>query len=261
MTATHLAYQAARDIGVMRPGQTLSQDSLNDILESLNQMLDQWQLDRFMVFSERADSYPMTAGIQYYLIGPGAAPTVIGGVQFGAFNTVRPVEIDRANIIINTVMPVVRYPCHNRNAQQWAAIRVQNIPFAIPQVFYYDKNFNSSGQAVVNFWPGPQATYLFEAFTWQQLQSFADLTTNYAFPPGYANCIRKNLAVEIAPMMKVYFKIPEPLLDRVTEQARKAKEDVMSYNAPDPVANCDSAFRGSGRGGGWIYATGESGRR
>lgn len=37
--------------------------------------------------------------------------------------------------------------------------------------------------------------------------AFADATTNYNFSPGYQELIQANLAVRIAPMMKIYAKI------------------------------------------------------
>jgi hypothetical protein len=48
--ATQISYSAYRDIGGTRPGQGLSADFLADCLVALNEILDQWQLNRDFVF-------------------------------------------------------------------------------------------------------------------------------------------------------------------------------------------------------------------
>jgi hypothetical protein len=251
MTATQLIERALRDIGGLRAGQHTSPDILADGLAQLNDMLDQWQLDRLMIYAILANQYPLVAGVQTITIGPVGA----------AITAPRPNQIENANIILNTVNPVVRVPVDIINSDQWADIRVQSLPFAIPQKLYYDKGFNQpNGFGTLNLWPGPGASYLLELFTWQQLQQFADLTTNYTFPPGYSNCIRKNLAVAVAPMMKLNSKDANPLLQIVVAQAAESKAVLMSYNAPMPVLAVDPAFCGGGARSAFNYATGESGR-
>lgn len=58
------------------------------------------------------------------------------------------------------------------------------------------------------------------------LASFADLVTTYNLAPGFTIALRKSLAVKIAPMMKVYWKIPEPLLQEVAADAEAARTAV-----------------------------------
>ena len=254
VTATQIAYRALRDIGCLRPGQSTSSDVLNDMLSALNEMIDQWLLDQLMVFSVRADIYNLVASQQVYTIGPVGAN----------FIAPRPTEVQDANILLTNVSPVVRLAMEIINVDTWAAIRVRVIPSAIPLMLYYDKNFDPvNGFATLNMWPGPLLNYQLELFSWQQLQSFADLVTSYNIPPGYATALRKNLSVEIVPMMEIYSKLsrteaPRPdMVDRVTEQARHAKEEIQSYNAPTPRLTIDEAYR-AGRGAAWNYAIGEA---
>lgn len=267
-TATQLGYKAQRHLGILRPGQSGSPDTNNDILSELNDMLDAWQLDRRKVFAIRADQYNLIGGVQFYFIGQGATGSVINGVQYGAFNTQRPTEIEDANLIINTAgaQPPVRKPIEIVTAQQWAAIAVQQIPFALPLKLWYDNNFTSGGTTftgfgVISLWPGPLTAYQIELFTTQnigQLLTFADLMTAYSFPPGYADAITLSLAEKIAPMMQVYLKIKDPLTAEVKRQASAAREAIESYNAPSPMMMCDPAFRNANAGG-FNYATGEIG--
>jgi hypothetical protein len=264
-TLTQLAYQALRDLGGLLPGQTTSPDVLNDIFTVANEMLDSWLLEKYLVYADTASAYTLTPGVQQYLIGPnnpGALPPGAAWIQ-----AARPTRIDDANVILNTVTPVVRLQVSLLNRDQWAAIAVQQLPDAIPLNLYYDGNFdNTFGYGTLNIWPGPLTNYQLELYTWQQLQQFQDLTTPLSFPPGYALMIRKNLAVHIAPMMKLYNKlgrvsweISEATLTQVAAQAKEAKDAVVSYNAPQLVMSCDPAYL-SKRGNAWNYALGTLGR-
>lgn len=251
--------RALRDLGGLRAGQTTSTDIYADCFAALNEMLDTALLDELMVFTIRIDAYPLTAGLQSYTIGPSGAN----------ITAARPTRIEEANIIINTVTPVVRTPLELLNDAQWSAIRVQSIPNALPLKLYYDGGFDaSSGFATLFLWPGPVASYQLELFTWQQLTSFANQTTAYNFPPGYVQWMRKQLAVEIAPMMmlhnklgRISWQVSESALALVKEHAIAAKAAIQSYNAPSPIMAGDPAFSGVSRRGGWNYSIGESRRR
>jgi hypothetical protein len=255
---TKFAYQALRDIGCLRPGQITSIDVLTDIQDEANQMIEGWQLDGYKIFTTRIDQYNLVGGTQIYTIGPNeVAPN---------FTAPRPTRIEYANIILNTVSPVVRTPVDVIQDQGWAGIAVQQIPFALPLKLYYDGGYDQTrGYATIYLWPGPLASYQLELFTWQQLVSFADLTTSYNFPPGYARAIRKNLAVSIAPMMEIYSKLAklsrprQALLAQVKQDARESMAILESYNSSPKTLPGDPAFM-SGDRGGWNYAIGESSR-
>ena len=276
-TATQVIQNALREISELRPGQSTSVDVNNELLNTLNDMLDLWQLDSRKVWAIRPDPYTLTAGVQFYLIGPGAAATVINGVQYGAFNTVRPLEIKAANWVDNTVSPTVRRPIEVLNYQQWAGIAVQQIPFAIPLKLWYDRNFSETasiaanvpaGLGTIRLWPGPLAAYQIELFTTQsiaQLLAFVDLTTAYAFPPGYAEAIGLSFAERIGPRMATYLKIPRTefygeIFPDIKRMARAAREAIESYNSPEVFMEVDPGFRGSQRSS-WNYAIGESNPR
>lgn len=256
VTATQLITRSLKDLGCLRPGQSAGASELADGLDALNEHIDSDILNPLMLYAFRPDIYTMTAGLQTYQIGPGqVAPN---------FNTTRPTDIERANVLLNTVAPVVRLPLHLADVDEWAAIRVRQIQFAIPLELYYDRNFDSTGQfATINLWPGPQSNYQLELFTTQQLQQFPDLTTTLNWPPGYVNYLRKNLAVDIAPQMDLIGKTSrlarprQDLLQLVIKQAREAKAAIESYNAPHPVLAMDPAYKG-GRGSMWNYSIGEA---
>lgn len=251
-TAKKLIYQAYRDIGGFRPGSEnqMSADVLNDCLDALNQMLDSWNLDELKIPSSPVSVFNLTVNVQQYTIGPGAT-----------FDAPRPTGIDDANVVLNNVSPVVLVPVKLINVDEWSSIQVPVLLNGLPQVLYYDYAFDQThGWANINLWPAPQAGYQLQLYTWQQMQQFADLTTAYIFPPGYPKALRKNLALEIAPMMKLYLKTPEPMLAEVARQANESLEMIRSYNAPDPKLYCDPAMNAGQNRGGFNYLTGLVGR-
>jgi len=259
-TLTQIANRALRDIGCLRPGQTTSTDVLNDILTRANEMIDGWLLEELMTFTLNIAAYTLVAGTRTYKIGPGqVAPNIAAA---------RPTQVMEANIIINTVSPVVRRPMKILDHKEWAAIRVQDIPFALPLQLYYDKGFDATNQfGTLYLWPGPLSSYQLELFTWQQLQSFPDLVTALNFPPGYEQMIRTNLAVLIAPMMRMYAKVPQAggmrdydpnMLALVVEQAQDSKRLVESYNSMDPGQPGDLMYSSRTQHGAFNYGVGEN---
>lgn len=259
VTSTQLIYKALRDIGCLRAGQTTSADILSDGLAALNEHIDTDLLDPSMRFAFRPDIYTLTAGLQTYQIGPSqVAPN---------FNAPRPTDIHGANVILNTFSPSVRMAIFNGSVDDWRALRVQQLPNAIPQMMWYDQNFDPTGQfGTIRIWPGPLTTYQLELYTHQQLQQFPDLVTSLNWPPGYVNYLRKSLAIELAPSMAIHSKLgrlaqpQQPMLQLVAKQAKEARDLIEAKNSYVPTLRVDGAFAQGSHGSPWNYATGESSR-
>ena len=249
LASTDYINDALTDLGVLLIGQSANSDLLNAGLRSLNQMLEQWLLQQFLLPGCNPRVYTLTGGQQIYTIGPNGAN----------LTDERPTRIDEANIILNTVNPVVRQPLRIIDEDRWAAIRVQQIPFAIPLELWYPRDFDPVlGFGTIYLWPGPLSSYQLELFTWNQISQFADLTTQYTFPPGYSEFIRKSLALKLYPQMRAYFKVPiDPeVLGEIKSEREAARDTIEQYNLKTPVLKGDPAFTGSRRGG-WNYAIGD----
>lgn len=277
-TAKQLIYRALRQIGYVRAGAgagaELPADVLNDCFHSLNEMMEVWTLNNRRCFHTRIDQYTLTAGTQFYFIGPGATPGVFGDVPWGAFDTVWPTMLQQCNIILNNSAPPVRQPVDIVDFNEWSLIRVQQITSAIPLKIYYDASWSISGAwktpnvpdppgiGKINLWPGPQQDYQLELFTPQQLQQFVDLTTTYYIPLAYASPIINNLALELIPSMAIYIEhrltaIAEQRLQRMAA-AGLYEIDALGTVVPDMIV--DPAFTGTGDArGAFNYLTGGSG--
>src|SRR5258707_251251 len=131
-TGGALINDALVDLCVIPFGQVGSPDILVGGLRYLNQMIERWTLDRFMIPALRADIYNLT-GAQTYTIGPTGAN----------FTATRPLGIEYANCLLNNVTPIYRKQLLvTYEAADWAAIKVREILNVIPWLLYYDKNFD-----------------------------------------------------------------------------------------------------------------------
>lgn len=263
ISAQQFIVDALIDLGCLFPGQIPTSDILNYGLRRINQMLDGWLIEELMIPASPAQIFNLTAGLQNYVIGPGqVAPN---------FDAERPTQIEIANIILNTVNPVLRTPLEIIDVEQKASIPVQDLPQTLPTRLYYERGFNvTDGSANIYIWGGAIDAYQLEIFTPDQsvLRQFTDLTTGYIYPPGYQNLIQKSLAVVLAPGMNVYARSPrsgiiapsESMLQLVIKQADEARISVEGYNAEDPILTGDPAFLGNSARRGWNWLTGTNGR-
>lgn len=224
MTGVDLISSSLRLIGAIEPGESPSADESNDGLLVLNQMIDAWLTERYLVFSTPRVVFNLVSGQQTYQLGTGAPD----------FNYPRPVKLERAGII-NTANPQqpLELPLEMLTRDEWAKIPVKNIQSSLPRKLWVDYAFPF---AQLNFWCIPNVAGLQTAlYPWQQLSQFNDLVTDYQFPPGYAKALRYNLAVELAPEFNIA-DIP-PL---VLAGAASSKAKIKSINIPILDMACDA---------------------
>lgn len=233
-----LLYAAFRIAGVTdRPGRTPSIDQFGDAIPTLNRMLGLWSIDPLRITGIVINAYPLVPGQKTYQIGP-------GGADFPA--AARPIEIQSANVIVNTTTPVVREEIRLITPQQWAAISVQDIPGTIPWALYNDAGTPYStlylyGQALT--------TYQLELFTWQAIPSFAAVTDIVVLPPGYEEAIVWNLAIRLAAV----FPTQQQMNPRAEIFARDALSAIESFNSLPTTMKCDPAIVRAGGGRAFDY--------
>lgn len=221
MTARQLIYSALRYIGVLRTGQTASAEAEADGLSMLQSMLDQWQIERLMVYTINRNEFALTASQQVYTLGTG-----------GNWNIARPARIDRGGVIVPGTYPT-ELPLRKVSIQQWAQeFPAKTVQSSLPTAFYED-----GGYPLINvtLWPVPSGgNNSIALYTWSPLQSFSDLTTSYTFPPGYDLALRFNLGEMLWPMFVVNSKSNANgmQLQMVQQMAREAKAKIKTINQP-----------------------------
>lgn len=226
MQAVNLISSAFRLIGVLASGETASGAEAVDALSTLNDMIDEWQNESLMIFTRTRNVFSLVSGTQTYTLGPG-----------GTFSLdPRPVRIDNATIInlSNPAMPL-ELPLQLYTTDQWAGVPVKNIQSALPLAVYDDEGFPLRN---LSYYPIPNTTVQSALYTWTALSRFADLVTDYTFPPGYAKAIRFNLALDLAP------EYGRPIPADVAVQALSSKGRIKAINAPLVDLAVDAALLG-----------------
>ena len=202
VTGRYLIIDALRMLGVLRPGQLPSTDALSDGLRWLNEMVDSWATERLTVKSLARLQQIMTGATTYSV--PSHRIEAAGFIS-SAGTTETPVEV--------------------MNIYRWREV-AQKIQTGDPSAVYVDYLMPS---AIVYPWPQPAAGDLY-LYQWVTVEAFADLDTQYGFPPGYALALRFNLADQIAAAFLIVQKIPQPLLDDIRAKAVKYKAAIMKLN-------------------------------
>lgn len=229
VTARQLIYRACRHLRYAYQGGGIPADLEADGLVALNNLLESWDLDKLAMFTELISTYTLTANTTSFTIGTG-----------GDLNGPRPLNIEQANCIINTVSPVVRKPIAVVGFREWSGVPVQAVA-AIPQMLYYDRGW-TAGLGKVYLWPQANQAYQLELYQWQALQSFADATTAYTFPPGYERALTFNLAVEMFSLAPDKFPTNPAVWQNVNRLARESKQAVEDYNSQPSMMSTDPAF-------------------
>ncbi len=238
LTAISLIESAMRLINVSASGETISGAEANDALDVLNDMIDSWNIERLMIFTIQRQTFSLTAGQQVYTLGTG-----------GDFNVPRPVRIERMGIInlSNPAQPL-ELPLEYLTDTQWAQIPVKNISSALPLKVWDDQNYPLRN---LSYWCVPSVAVDTAIYAWAQLTGFADLTTEYVFPPGYPKALRYHLACDLAP------EYGREIPTAVAVQANLAKAAIKSFNIPIIDLRCDPAVvNPSARIYNWLTDTG-----
>jgi hypothetical protein len=218
---------AMRLLNLTAAGEDLDASEAADGLELLNDMMESWSAQRLSVFFVPRLLFPLVVGQQTYQMGQ-------DGVGPNDFNTPRPAKITRVSVIslANVQLPLELQMQYTTDEKIWQEVRVKAIQSSLPRLCYDDCAMPNRN---LNLYPVPNIANQLAIYPWTALTRFADLTTGYTFPPGYARAIRFSLAEEFAPEFGI------TVSPQIASVAAKAREVIKSLNAPsmnretDPV--------------------------
>lgn len=231
VTALDIISKALRMINVLASGEVPSGSEASDALATLNQMMDEWNAERLMIFTiNRLVFVPLTLK-QVYTVGPG-----------GDVNIQRPARIEYYSVLsLNNQAQPLELPLDSLTDQQWQTdVPVKNISATLPTKVYDDGAFPLRN---LSYFPIPSAQVNFVYYYWQPLTQFPDLVTPFTFPPAYLKAIHFNLAADLAPEFAA--EIPES----VAIQAMTTKGKIKLLNAPILQMRCDPGI--TNKTGGW----------
>lgn len=217
-TARQVINGALKLIGVLDPVETASAEDAQDGLDKLNDILDEWNGTRNMLFTQ-VEVVASWSGISANI---GTGQTI---------NVARPQLIENAFFRIGSI----DYDLKIWNKTQYDDIQIKTTATTYPQGLYYD---GGSPVGVVFVWPIPAGLTEFHITVLQQLTAFAGLDTSYGLPQGYRKALIYTLAEEMAPL---HSREPSPTVVRIASVARRR---LAAANHDVPLLSLDSAASG-----------------
>ena len=234
MNALQIISSGMRQTNALASGETPTAAEQQDALSLLNQMMDAWSAERLMVFTINIQQFTLVPGQQTYALGTGQD-----------FNYPRPAKIERAGIVWSgNVGQPLELPLQMLTDVQWSQIPVKNIQSTIPQMLYNDGAFPYMN---LSFWCVPTVADPVRLYMWTALSQFANLTTDYEFPPGYAEAIQYNLALRLA--ANNIGTISNPLTQAL---AANSVSIIKRMNTPLLDLMCDPELTAKGRHYNWV---------
>lgn len=206
-TVRDLIYDALKKIHVVGIGQNLTSEQEQSALRSLNDLLASWSVEGGLVYTQTKETFNLTNNQQSYTIGSG-----------GDFNTTKPFDI----VALYTTIDTTDYPATPYGETDWAKIQDKLSSTGIPEVFYYDNNYELAN---ISFYPIPTSVSTVTMFTRKPLVEFTSINDNVDLPSGYRRALVYNLSVEEAP---AYEKEPTPTVVKIANQS---KSNIFSYNS------------------------------
>lgn len=180
MTARDLIRGSLRLIGAIASGESGSENEQAEALAVLNDLMDSWSLDGFLLYQTKRESFPITTGLQNITMGP-----------LGTFDTIRPIKVLRASVEQNGN----EIPIRLVTVDEWAKITVKSTNSELPSKIYVEGTFPLE---TLNIWPIPSAANNLIIYSYKPLLSFVNDSDDLILPPGYARALRYNLAIELA---------------------------------------------------------------
>lgn len=242
MTGQDFVYAAALESGIVGIENPLAPSIATFVLQKLNRLIDNLNADRDAVVA--TDSLLDVNG-NPLVLSPNVQPHTIGPA--GTFNvSARPVSIDFANVVINTVSPAVTYPVtiHKSYGEWYAEQAVQNLATQYPIHAYYAATFPLGK---LYLWPVPTVAYQFQIWS-RVVLAAATLASTLSFAPGYEDAIILTLAEDLCATPAFNLELPPGLVIK----AAQARQRVFSNNRETPLLSTrDSGMPGE-QGGGYL---------
>ncbi len=231
LTGRTLVNDAMLLIGAIASGETGTGAELSDGLRRLNELIDNWSLQALTALVNERHVLTVTANVGTYYLGPTSST---GGSWVV---NARPDMLTNAGLLLNSSTPAIEIDRGILTDDEYAALTIKDLTSSLFTAVYYSP---TSQDGTVILWPIPTTgdndlVLYYDSI----LAQFADLTTQYRLPAGYAKALRYNLAVDLAPE---FGRQLDPLIERtaaISLRQVKAANVKMSELGVDPVLSGD----------------------
>lgn len=252
-----LGAKVLRTIGALsQEDQAPNASDLAVLFEAANDMLDAWNAKNIVAYAMDRNLYPVVSNLG----GPTNPYTVGSG---GDIDQTRPVDIPRAGLVVGTSDPAYEIPLYRLGWDEWVSRQIKALSSNLCTEYYYNPDYQNTGvdyglgQLFLLPIPNGGTTPLYLAlYSTKPLPSFADqATTEYYFPPGYAEALR----YQIAKRALAEFAVPDDIVSRVEKMAAETFGIIQKPNVRVPHLRTD--FGAQGQGGLYDWRTGTNVRR
>lgn len=179
-TAQEIITRAYRHLGAIQRGEDPSTDELNDGLDALNDMLNNWSTQHIAIPYREEDTETLSTSKFSYTWGSG-----------GDFTSTRPVSIAEAwleDTDNNT------YPLEIITLSEYKKIAVKNETHRPYRAWYEVQH----PLGLLTFESKPDAAYTFKSWSLKEFAELATLGTSSVLPDSYTRALHFNLAVDMA---------------------------------------------------------------
>lgn len=207
-TALTLIVDSFEELSVFQPGESVPDADAQTGLRYLNRLIGSWNQQSLTVPAESREVFSLVANQGTYTVGSG-----------GDLDTTRPPNqqsVLGASLILTASNPTIEIPLTLLTDDAYQGLTPKGLTSGQPIACYYSPTFSSLFGTLI-LWPIPDtAANTLALYLSKPLTAFADLTTTYAFPPGYEEALVLNLARRLA---KPYGREFDPDLKERADQA------------------------------------------
>jgi hypothetical protein len=183
VTGRDLITAALSRAGILAVGEALNADDLTVSLVSLNQMLDEWTLERLMVYGTYVDTLTMIPNVAAY-----SSSQLVSGQRPAN----KPLAV---SVRLPGGATTIDYPVEVIGEKVYQDINLKSVP-GIPSRVWVNM---TEPHMAFTFWPAPYAAFTARFSVWGYLGGgVLTLDTSLTLPPGYQALITDNLAVRLA---------------------------------------------------------------
>ena len=217
MTVRDLITRAARLSKVLGQGEELSSEEAFNALQSLNEILDKWRIEKMMISGYNVYELNLT-GKDYYTIG-----------DTGDVNYMRPsFGLDD----IYYIEDGRSYPIEIIGIDKYNSLRNKSLSLGRPIYAYYENDLNMAKLYVYPISSKGKVVLTFD----KVFDLFDSLDSIISFPPAYMRAFRYALAVEFC---REYGIVEDPILSATVFEAKSLIKD-SNVASRLPLLNLDN---------------------
>lgn len=242
--ANSVIEDAFLDLGVFQAGETIPAGDSQFALRLLNKFISGLSIQPLSCPMTTREVFDVVALQSTYTVGPA-----------GDFDTVRPTAVTGAGLLMPSQASAtgqVEIPVAILSDDAYESISVKDLQSEMFTGMYYTPTY-AGGLGSIFLWPTPTvSTNQFVLYRADPIAGFANLTTLYDFPPGYAELLQYQLEKRLAkPYGQPWGQVDE---DKASQALFLVKRNnfVLTDLAVDPAMTHDQR-------GGYNILTGTGG--